>query len=144
MPPSKKKKNVAPPSRTLWGDTQPTPPDQQLAPQADAGTAMTHQRQELIDNLLDGRLTGEIKILPDGTMKIRAQDDQGAIMTLTSYTNDRTGYREGGFTALPRKLSPTERREEASRLAATGLTQQAIAERLGVSQKTVSNDIKKP
>ena len=90
MPPSRKKKNLELPTRTLWGDTKPTPPDQKLAPQADAGTARTHQRQELIDSLLSGRLTGEIKILPDRTMKIRAQDDQGATMTLTSDANDST------------------------------------------------------
>lgn len=143
MPPRKRNKNVELPARTLWGNTKPVSHDQQLAPQPDAGTAMAHQRQELIDSLLEGRLTGEIKILPDRTMKIRAQDDQGATVTLTSYVNDRTGYREGGFTALPQKLTPTERREEVQRLAKAGLTQQAIAERLGVSQKTVSNDINK-
>lgn len=138
---TKKKKQEAP-KEGLFGPIQKKTPALEVAPDASAGTAIAQQQQELIANLLGGRLAGEIKVFRDGTVKIRAQDEQGATMTLTGYVNERTGYREGGFSALPQKLSPSERREEVQRLAAAGMTQQAIAERLGVSQKTVSNDLK--
>lgn len=116
---------------------------QEMSPVSNPSRAIAQQQQEIIDDLLCGRLAGEIKVSLDGTVKIRAQDAQGATMTLTGYVNERTGYREGGVSVLPQKLSPTERREEVRRLAATGMTQQSIAGRLGVSQKTVSNDVKK-
>lgn len=116
---------------------------QEMSPVSNPSRAIAQQQQEIIDNLLCGRLAGEIKVSLDGTVKIRAQDARGATMTLTGYVNERTGYREEGVSVLPQKLSPTERREEVRRLAAIGMTQQSIAERLGVSQKTVSNDVKK-
>lgn len=137
----KKKREM--PEKGLFGPIQKPPLVQEIAPVQNTSTAIAQQQQELIESLLSGRLTGEIKVSLDGTMKIRAQDAKGATMTLTGYINEHTGYQERGFSALPRKLSPVERREEVQRLAATGMTQQAIAERLGVSQKTVSNDIKK-
>jgi DNA-binding CsgD family transcriptional regulator len=40
-------------------------------------------------------------------------------------------------------MSPDERQETANRLYSEGQTQQEIANRLGVSQKTVSNDLSK-
>jgi DNA-binding NarL/FixJ family response regulator len=138
-----KKKKLAPPDTGLFGPILKEPPTQEIVPALNAGTAMAQQQEELIDNLLRGRLAGEIKVSIDGTLKIRAQDTQGATVTFTGYVNERTGYREEGLSILPQRLSPTDRREEVRRLAAAGLTQQAIAERLGVSQKTVSNDIKK-
>lgn len=55
-------------------------------------------------------------------------------------------YRDGGFRERTvshcERLTPTQRRKEARRMYRDGLTQIQIAERLGCSQKTISNDVK--
>ena len=103
---------------------------------------MQKKCNEMIGSILQGQLAGEIKVSLDGTMKIRAQDAYGATMTLTSYVNKQNGYQEGGFTALPTKMTPSERKVEAKRLKDQDFSQSDIADRLGVSQKTISNDLK--
>ena len=54
-------------------------------------------------------------------------------------------YDNNGFSektaSICRRLSPAKRKIEAKRLHKKGLTQNAISERLGCSQKTISNDI---
>jgi hypothetical protein len=52
------------------------------------------------------------------------------------------GFRERISSSCDR-LSPTKRRAEAKRMSKRGLTQMEIAQRLGCSQKTVSNDLRK-
>lgn len=137
---TRKKSAKKPPGHLEVGKAAPN--QAMMAAPGLADTHMAGQQQELIDHILNGRLTGEIKVTKDRVLKVRAQDDTGATMTLSSYLDPATGYREAGYSALPRKMTPAERKAEVHRLTNDGFTQQEIAGRLGVSQKTISNDTK--
>ncbi|MFW7204176.1 helix-turn-helix domain-containing protein [Serratia sp. BNK-17] len=64
----------------------------------------------------------------------------GQHVRVTTY--EGTGFSERTVSTCD--LMPLDqRRQETQRLRSTGLSQQQIADRLGVSQKTVSNDLKK-
>ena len=74
-----------------------------------------------------------------GHKTISARTNDGEAVRYSSYTSD--GFRESTSSSCAR-LPPTRRKAEAKRLSKKGLTQTEIAERLGCSQKTVSNDLR--
>lgn len=74
-----------------------------------------------------------------GQVTITGTSQDGKHHRVTSYQNN--GYTEGSMSTF--QGSTTDRKAEAERLRNTGLTQQAIADRLGVSQKTISNYLTK-
>ncbi len=61
--------------------------------------------------------------------------------SVTIHGADFSGYREQRITSF--QGSPDDRKQVAKQLRRDGLSQTAIADRLGVSQKTISNDLKK-
>mgnify|MGYP003583468715 FL=1 len=61
--------------------------------------------------------------------------------SVTIHGADFNGYREQRVTSF--QGSPDDRKQVAKQLRRDGLSQTAIADRLGVSQKTISNDLKK-
>lgn len=79
-----------------------------------------------------------IKSKPDHkTVIARARD--GNAVRYSVYTSN--GFCERTLSSCDR-LPPARRKAEAKRLSKKGLTQTEIAERLGCSQKTVSNDLR--
>ncbi|MGP0873248.1 hypothetical protein ACJ8QF_24100 [Serratia sp. CY81684] len=64
----------------------------------------------------------------------------GQHVRVTTY--EGTGFSERTVSTCD-PMSLAQRRQETQRLRSTGLSQQQIADRLGVSQKTVSNDLNK-
>ena len=98
-----------------------------------------HQKvaQKLIDRMAQ-QGASEINISIKGdSIKCTAKTATG---TATLNELVFNGYREQTRTFAP-KLSISERRSTAKRLQKNGHTQQEIADRLGVSQKTISNDL---
>ncbi|MFJ1311875.1 helix-turn-helix domain-containing protein [Agrobacterium sp. P15N1-A] len=93
--------------------------------------------------------------LPDPLTEIGLEECTITIVkgkqTLKGVTKDKKAVhivlRDGGngfqeqIVSLCAALSPRERRIEAKKLRKEGLSQTAIAARLGVSQKTISNDL---
>lgn len=75
-----------------------------------------------------------------GQRTIKGKTADGQTVRLSSY--DDNGFSERTISSCGR-LSPPERKEEVRRLynGGRGLTQMQIADRLGVSQKTISNDL---
>jgi DNA-binding CsgD family transcriptional regulator len=70
---------------------------------------------------------------------ITGRTSDGATIRLSTYTSD--GYSERTSSNCA-GISRAQRRIQAQRLAKQGLTQMEIAERIGCSQKTVSNDLR--
>lgn len=82
----------------------------------------------------------EWKITSKGGQKtISGRTKGGGAVRLSIYTSN--GFRER-TSSTSDGLSPARRRTEAKRLRKSGLTQSEIAERLGCSQKTISNDLR--
>jgi len=79
-----------------------------------------------------------IKSKPD-QKTIIARTSEGNAVRYSVYTSN--GFRESTSSSCER-LPPARRKAEAKRLSKKGLTQTEIAERLGCSQKTVSNDLR--
>lgn len=52
------------------------------------------------------------------------------------------GYREPSMSAISGRLNPADRKVEARRPRESGMAQVKIRKRLGVSQKTISDDLR--
>ena len=88
--------------------------------------------------LAKGRLTFD----PNGVVLTgKAFDD--STVRFASYANKRTGFTEQVVSTADPLVSPAMRAREAKRMHKEGLTQHQIAERLGCSQKTISNDLRR-
>lgn len=74
----------------------------------------------------------------NGRVSLSGKTNGGITVSFSSYSSD--GYSERTVSSSDR-LTPARRRKEATRMYREGLTQTQIAERLGCSQKTVSNDL---
>lgn len=74
-----------------------------------------------------------------GELTVTGTDQTGNRVRVNSYQGN--GFTEGTMSTF-QPGSKEARRLEVVRLRGNGLTQQEIANRLGVSQKTVSNDLK--
>ena len=85
-----------------------------------------------------GLVSGSIKKTPRGVTISGVNEENKAI---TAHFANSSGYVEQRLTAF--HGTPADRRSAAKELRRTGLSQTAIAERLGVSQKTISDDLKK-
>lgn len=107
----------------------------------DVGGAFLRQRDEIVAGLLSGQLSGEIKV-SGGVITIHAEDIDGNKVALTANVHGREVDQNSELSA-PQTRSPVRRQEQVQQLADQGLTQQVIAERLGVSQRTVSTDLKR-
>ena len=74
-----------------------------------------------------------------GQRTIAGRTEDGGAIRISSYTSkgfrSRTSSSCGGLT-------PARRKAEAKRMKKAGLTQSEIAEHLGCSQKTISNDLR--
>ncbi|EHU9520833.1 HTH domain-containing protein [Vibrio vulnificus] len=75
----------------------------------------------------------------NGELTVTGSNEHGQQVRISSYQGN--GFQEGTLSTF-QPSSIEQRRAETRRLRSTGLTQQEIADRLGVSQKTVSNDLK--
>ncbi|HEI2929593.1 TPA: helix-turn-helix domain-containing protein [Escherichia coli] len=75
----------------------------------------------------------------NGELTIMGADQNGTHIRVNSYQGN--GFTEGTMSTFQPR-GKEARRLEAIRLRKSGLTQQEIANRLGVSQKTISNDLK--
>lgn len=73
-----------------------------------------------------------------GHKTISGRTKSGGTVRYSVYASN--GFRERSVSSCD-GLAPARRRAEAKRLSKSGLTQTEIAERLGCSQKTVSNDL---
>lgn len=73
-----------------------------------------------------------------GHKTISGRTKSGGAVRYSVYASN--GFHERSVSSC-NGLSPARRRAEAKRLSKRGLTQTEIAERLGCSQKTVSNDL---
>lgn len=99
------------------------------------------ERLNEIDNVFRSLGLVEWKAESKGGQRIlQGKTSDGQKIRMSSYDNH--GFNERTISSC-NLLSPERRREEAKRLYKNGrgLTQGQIAERLGVSQKTVSNDV---
>lgn len=76
----------------------------------------------------------------NGELVVSGTSANGKKYRVSSYDNN--GYTEGTMSSF-NPGQPADRKKEAVRLRNTGLSQQEIANRLGVSQKTISNDLKR-
>ena len=74
-----------------------------------------------------------------GELTVTGTDQSGKHVRVNSYQGN--GFTEGTMSTF-QPGSKEARQFEAMRLRKDGLTQQEIANRLGVSQKTISNDLK--
>ncbi|WP_420592125.1 helix-turn-helix domain-containing protein [Bacterioplanoides sp.] len=80
----------------------------------------------------------------NGKRTVEGYDDQGRKVTMTTHIGQSersTGFRRQSMTVCD-QLSIEERKKVARQLRDEGMTQDQIASQLGVSQKTVSNDLK--
>ncbi|MEC7310032.1 helix-turn-helix domain-containing protein [Vibrio crassostreae] len=75
----------------------------------------------------------------NGELTVTGTNQNGQQIRINSY--DANGFTEGTLSTF-QPSSIEARRNEAARLREAGHTQQQIATRLGVSQKTISNDLK--
>ena len=75
----------------------------------------------------------------NGELTVTGTDQNGKHIRVNSYQGN--GFTEGTMSTF-QPGGKEARRLEAVRLRESGLTQQEIANRLGVSQKTISNDLK--
>ena len=92
-------------------------------------------------NLGTGELRDYTITQKPGHTTITATTTDGQYVRVEKY-NCNNGFSEGSMSVfVPGSIE--ERRDEARRLRDTGLSQTAIADRLGVSQKTISNDLTK-
>lgn len=74
-----------------------------------------------------------------GEFTITGTNSEGNHLRVSEYQSN--GFSERTVSAA-QPTSQENRRSEARRLRGTGLSQTEIAKRLGVSQKTISNDLK--
>jgi DNA-binding NarL/FixJ family response regulator len=72
---------------------------------------------------------------------LSAQTEQGGTVRIDAQKGNVDGFQERHMTLCP-ELPPAVRAEQAKVLASRGLTQVDIALSLGVSQKTISNDLR--
>lgn len=79
-----------------------------------------------------------------------AKTPTGVVITGQNSSNQQVGLRGqsiGNFSSMTvstfNPTTPQERRDVSKELYKQGMTQQQIANTLGVSQKTISNDLKK-
>lgn len=75
----------------------------------------------------------------DGVARFRIQRPNGEVLTQTKYFD--SDYVE--YTQFNGNKDISRRQEIVDKMHNTGLTQREIGERLGVSQATVSNDIRR-
>lgn len=74
----------------------------------------------------------------NGQLTVSGTNQGGQKVRVSGY--QANGYTEGSMSSF-QPSTIDARRAEANRLKSLGLTQQEIADRLGVSQKTISNDL---
>lgn len=74
----------------------------------------------------------------NGKTTLVARNENGDVFRIEDYSG--SSYMERTISQC-QKLTPPERKSEAKRLRKQGLTQSEIADRLGCSQKTISNDL---
>lgn len=74
-----------------------------------------------------------------GQRTISGRTESGGAVRFSSYISK--GFRSRTSSSCE-GLSPARRKAEAKRMKNTGLTQSEIAEHLGCSQKTISNDLR--
>ncbi|HAT3809591.1 TPA: helix-turn-helix domain-containing protein [Morganella morganii] len=92
-------------------------------------------------NLGPGELEDYTITQKPGHTVITATTTDGQHVRVEKYKGNN-GFAEGSMSVfVPRSIE--ERRVEARRLKDTGLSQVEVAARLGVSQKTISNDLAK-
>ncbi|MBJ2250532.1 helix-turn-helix domain-containing protein [Pseudomonas sp. MF6784] len=77
--------------------------------------------------------------LKDGKKSLKGKTANGEAINVI-VRNDGTGFKEQ-TVSICRVLSISDRRIEAKRLKKEGMSQVAIAAKLGVSQKTISDDL---
>jgi hypothetical protein len=92
---------------------------------------------------LSGRLPEKYQELrlvkrSDGTITMDLLGPSGSKVSISESVDGSSG----AALARQERLGPQLRREQAEALRARGFTQAAIASELGVSQKTISNDLR--
>ena len=93
-----------------------------------------------IDALFRQQGIEEWTVKSKGAQKtISGRTKSGRAVRLSIYTSN--GFRKRTSSSCD-GLSPARRKAEAKRMSKEGLTQSEIAEHLGCSQKTVSNDLR--
>jgi len=75
----------------------------------------------------------------DGSLTVTGKNTEGKHFRVNGYQGN--GFTEGTMSTFE-SSSRDARQFEAIRLRNAGFTQQEIADRLGVSQKTISNDLR--
>ena len=103
----------------------------------DDNLSITERACDMFSNL--GLVEGRIEKTQDGGVLIQGVDSFN--QTLTYQTQNFSGYQAQNVSVF--SGSPEERKEVAQNLYNAGKTQAQIAGELGVSQKTISNDLKK-
>ncbi|MDE0210132.1 MAG: hypothetical protein OXJ64_09630 [Boseongicola sp.] len=101
-------------------------------------TALTPSEESM---LMPDHVTVSIR---NGRRKVDGYDEHGRKVTITTLLSDQDGLQSQLLTRCP-ALSPDDRQREAHRMKTEEkLTQEEIGRRLGVSQKTISDDLAKP
>ena len=121
--------------RDLVRTAKPTTPAVKPAPQ-NPTLRKLGEVSEFLQELGITEWTAKVK---NGSTTFVGKADDGTITRFSNYSGN--GFTERTVSkCVP--LTPSERQEEARRLSRQKLTQIDIAERLGVSQKTISNDLR--
>lgn len=98
-------------------------------------SAIVERADEVFNDL--NLISGSIKKSPMG-ITVNGVDSNNQSVTI--HGADFHGYREQRLTSF--QGSSDDRKKVAKQLRAQNLSQTAIADRLGVSQKTISNDLR--
>lgn len=116
------------------------PPVTRKPPAAPPSSPIATQAIREMSNFLDemGLVEGTISI-KGGKKTLKGKTENGQAVNF-SIQNSGTGFREQTISVCE-VLSIPDRRAEAKRLKAAGLSQTEIAGKLGVSQKTISDDL---
>lgn len=97
--------------------------------------------RNLADGLEDGSID-EVKVTTSSNGKIEVIADSNQGNDRTILTEKKSPGYESSSVEVIKKSTPEERRKTVCLLKQEGLSQNEIAKRTNVSQKTISNDIK--
>jgi len=105
-------------------------------------TALGMLQNSIFGSGADGTNNKKVKIeIKDGVTKVQTVDLNGVTKTFTKFSDEN--IREFS-SSVSNKTTKEKRKETAISLKKQGYTQDEIADRLGVSQKTISNDLADP
>ena len=105
-------------------------------------TALGMLQNSIFGSEADGTNNKKVKIeIKDGVTKVQTVDLNDVTKTFTKFSDEN--IREFS-SSVSNKTTKEKRKETAISLKKQGYTQDEIADRLGVSQKTISNDLADP